>query len=82
LARGVLLDLHMPVMPGWEFLVARRAHPDIASIPVLITSGSGEHLRSEVCAFEDVIDYLPKPLDIDVLRGRLAVTSRSRRSAS
>jgi CheY-like chemotaxis protein len=32
----ILLDLMMPVMNGWEFLVARRAFSDLAGIPVLI----------------------------------------------
>jgi CheY-like chemotaxis protein len=75
----ILLDLHMPVMTGWEFLVARRTHPHIASIPVLITSGSGERLRSEVCALDAVVDYLPKPLDLEQLRGKLAANTRSSR---
>ena len=36
----ILLDLLMPKMPGVDVLRALKAHPDTASIPVLILSNS------------------------------------------
>src|SRR5262245_3732843 len=37
----ILLDLVMPAMNGWEFLAARRTHPALAAIPVVVVSGFG-----------------------------------------
>ena len=34
----ILLDLHMPVMDGWEFLDVVRSYVSLASIPVLVVS--------------------------------------------
>ncbi len=36
----ILMDLEMPRMDGWEVLAALREDPEIASIPVLITSSA------------------------------------------
>ena len=34
----ILLDLRMPVMDGWAFLVAQRQDPALAKIPVVVTT--------------------------------------------
>jgi two-component system, chemotaxis family, chemotaxis protein CheY len=36
----ILLDLVMPVLDGWGFLIERRAAPLIRRIPVIVMSGS------------------------------------------
>src|SRR5512138_2541112 len=36
----ILLDLEMPVMPGWEFRERQLADPALADIPVVIVSSS------------------------------------------
>ena len=56
----ILLDLIMPHMNGWEFLAARRSHPDFASIPVIVFSGYGTHPP-------ECVDVLPKPFSSDHL---------------
>jgi CheY-like chemotaxis protein len=38
----ILLDLMMPVMDGWTFLVAQQADPVLAPIPVIVMSASGD----------------------------------------
>jgi len=38
----ILLDIHMPVMNGLEFLEQKRNIPKIASIPVIIISTAGD----------------------------------------
>jgi len=37
----ILLDLEMPVLDGWGFLLELRKQPGLADIPVVIMSGSG-----------------------------------------
>jgi CheY-like chemotaxis protein len=61
----VLLDLHLPDIPGEEVLRRLRADPRTAAIPVVVvsadaTAGSLERLRQ---AGADA--YLTKPLDVD-----------------
>jgi len=61
----ILLDLRMPVMSGWEFRRRQLADLDLASIPILVTTGvapgsvEAKDLRVDV--------YLPKPFDVDLL---------------
>jgi DNA-binding response OmpR family regulator len=63
----ILLDLMMPVMSGWDFLMARRGVPALASVPVVVVSA----------AFDREVDgaamVLQKPFD---LSGLLAIVAR------
>lgn len=56
----ILLDLRMPVMNGVQFLDALRAHPQLASIPVVLMSAdsSGQH---EVDP-NAIVEHLDKPV--------------------
>ena len=36
--RVILLDLMMPVMDGWQFRQQQRADPQLAGIPVVVTT--------------------------------------------
>ncbi len=59
----VLLDLHMPVMAGWETLAAIRANH--WSFPVIFLSGG---INAAVQATAHNADgYLAKPLNLDVV---------------
>lgn len=37
---AVLLDIVMPVMDGYEVLAAMRAHAELSSIPVIVTTAN------------------------------------------
>ncbi len=68
----VVLDLSVPDMSGIEVLQRMRALPELASVPVVMLSGSGEDADIER-AYEIGIDaYLVKPAGIhglpDVIR--------------
>jgi len=58
---GVICDVEMPRMNGFEFLNQCRQHPDLSSIPVvMLTSRSGAKYRQ--IAFElGAAGYLTKP---------------------
>lgn len=58
----ILLDLMMPVMNGWEFLLAQRADPNLKDIPVLVCSAIADRTR-----FPGIVDFIKKPIDIDQL---------------
>jgi CheY-like chemotaxis protein len=56
----ILLDLHMPVVSGWEFRLQQQADPTLAAIPVLLVSGEPE--VAEIAASLGVAGHCPKPL--------------------
>jgi CheY-like chemotaxis protein len=43
----ILLDVMMPIMTGPEVLAIMRAAPDLASVPVIITSGLVESIPKD-----------------------------------
>lgn len=61
----ILLDLEMPVMTGWELLEVIGRYHRLASIPVVITSGS--HTASEIVLRPPILAFLPKPASFTVL---------------
>jgi two-component system, chemotaxis family, chemotaxis protein CheY len=63
--RLILLDLMMPVMDGFEFQAALARQPGYSRIPIVVMSADG-HVR-EKKARVSAVEYLRKPVDIDVL---------------
>lgn len=60
----IILDMHMPIMDGWEFASAYRAtQPPHAPIIVMTAAPSAREAAAEVNAN----GVLPKPFDIDEL---------------
>lgn len=55
----ILLDLMMPVMDGIELLAELRSDPELARIPVVVTSAGITVL--------DGVAHLPKPFDLEAL---------------
>jgi two-component system cell cycle sensor histidine kinase/response regulator CckA len=65
----VLLDLTMPGLAGDETLRRlRQIRPDLR---VIIMSGYSEGETMQRCAALGVVDYLPKPFDVSVLKRKL-----------
>jgi CheY-like chemotaxis protein len=62
---AVILDMMMPVMNGWTFLLKHAALPVALRMPVIVVSGEpsacedGMRLGAQAC--------LPKPFDVDSL---------------
>lgn len=61
LPRIILLDLMMPVMDGYEFLLERAKYDALADIPVVVITASG--LRSVPGASK----VLAKPFNVEAL---------------
>jgi two-component system response regulator MprA len=66
---GILLDLMMPVMNGWQSLEKCRATGVCDGTPVVIMSAYHK-LASEVAKL-GVSGYVSKPFDLDVLLGEV-----------
>jgi len=64
---AIILDLMMPVMDGWQFRVAQKADPALASIPVIAVSADRTAKAAAIAA--DV--YLAKPVDVNALLAAL-----------
>jgi signal transduction histidine kinase/CheY-like chemotaxis protein len=63
--RAILLDIVMPEMDGWEVLRRLRSRPELASIPVVITSVVNDR---PVGLDVDFAGWLSKPLELEELK--------------
>jgi len=62
----IVVDLLMPVMNGYQFLAALRADPALASIPVLLMTGTTARADAPHPAVDAL---LPKPFELEDLLG-------------
>ena len=63
----ILLDLHLPDLPGWDVLAALRAEPRTRDIPTIIVSADATPNQIERLRRAGASDYLTKPLDVRAL---------------
>jgi two-component system cell cycle sensor histidine kinase/response regulator CckA len=59
----ILLDLMMPVMDGWQFRVAQKHDPELATIPVVALSADATAKAAAI----DADAYLKKPVEYETL---------------
>ena len=62
----VLLDLHLPDMPGHEVLRVLRAYPETRGIPVVVLSADATGRQIARLTDAGAFGYLTKPLDVDL----------------
>jgi CheY-like chemotaxis protein len=60
----VLLDLHLPDMPGQEVLRRLRAEPRTAEVPVVILSADARPTLVDQLLAQGARAFLTKPLDV------------------
>ena len=63
----VLLDLHLPDIPGEQVLAALRGDPELADTPVIIVSADASPAQAKRLLAAGANGYLTKPFDIDQL---------------
>lgn len=69
----VLLDIRMPAMNGLDILEKLKTDLKTARIPVMILTGfDNNDIKNKALSLE-AADYLVKPIDLEILRERLAV---------
>ena len=56
---GIILDIRLPGVDGWEFLARAKADPELADVPVVIVSMVDERNRGLALG---AADYLVKPV--------------------
>jgi CheY-like chemotaxis protein len=81
----ILLDLHLPDMPGQEVLRRLRANPRTAEIPVVVLSADARPSLIKNLLDQGVRAFMTKPLDVkellDLLDGVAVGQKRSGREA-
>ncbi len=63
----ILLDVHLPDIPGFDVLQRLRADPSTADIPVVMLSADATPSQIERFLNAGAADYLVKPLDLNAL---------------
>jgi signal transduction histidine kinase/HPt (histidine-containing phosphotransfer) domain-containing protein/ActR/RegA family two-component response regulator len=63
----ILLDLHLPDMPGEQVLAAVRGDEELAGTPVIIVSADASPVQAKRLRAAGANGYLTKPFDIDQL---------------
>src|SRR5476651_1760933 len=64
----LLLDIMMPIMNGYQVLEALKADPATRNLPVLVISAVDEMESVLQCIKNGAEDYLPKPLNMLLLK--------------
>lgn len=60
----ILLDLHLPDLPGWEVLARLKADARTREIPVIVVSADATPRQIERLRSAGATEYLTKPIDI------------------
>ena len=60
----ILLDLHLPDIPGEEVLRLIRGDPATSGIPVVVVSADATEAHADQLRAAGALDYLTKPLDM------------------
>ena len=60
----ILLDLHLPDLPGWDVLAELKASPITSAIPVIAVSADATPRQIERLLKGGAHAYLTKPLDV------------------
>ncbi|MDR7534010.1 MAG: ATP-binding protein [Armatimonadota bacterium] len=60
----ILLDLHLPDVPGDELLRRFKAHPNLQHIPVVVLSADATAARVQQVRELGAVAYLTKPVDV------------------
>ena len=67
----ILLDLHMPLMDGFEVVREIRARPEWSKIPVVALTASAMEGDRERALREGFTAYITKPVRLRELRGEI-----------
>jgi two-component system chemotaxis response regulator CheY len=67
-----LLDFNMPGISGFDLIPVIRGHPGHESTPIIFFTSEGTIDHLTVAVDLGVCDFIVKPVDMDVLREKVA----------
>jgi CheY-like chemotaxis protein len=70
----ILLDLNMPVMPGWELIRVLQSYIRLAQIPIVVVSGEPGPIEATTAS---VVGRLTKPFLVEDLLGLVKKHARA-----
>ena len=73
----VFSDVAMPQMDGFAMADAMRAKPELAHIPIVFVTASGQREQIEECFRHGAAGHLAKPFTMTELRARVAQFAKS-----
>ena len=79
---GILMDIQMPGMDGYEASRVIRALPEHAGVPIIALTANAMSGDREKCLAAGMNDHIPKPLEVDTLLTVLGHWVRPRRPAA
>ncbi len=75
----ILLDMNMPVMSGYDVMIALKADPETEDIPIIFVSAVDD-LQTKVNSFKGgAVDYITKPFRQGELQARINIQISLRR---
>ena len=77
----VLLDMQMPVCDGTEFLQRVQEDLPLATVPIIVITGSSDANAELTCLNLGASDFIHKPYNADIVRGRVSNVIKLRESA-
>ena len=69
--RLIILDWHMPIMNGYEFLKAVRANPEWNEIKIMMVTTENQQKSVIEAIMAGANEYLMKPFDKEMLESRI-----------
>jgi len=67
----IILDVEMPKMDGYQFMMQRNKNKNLANKPVIVLTAHEE--MQPIFEMKGVRDYLVKPINFDILFEKLKV---------
>jgi PAS domain S-box-containing protein len=78
----ILLDLHLPDLPGWEVLAGLKADETTRHIPIIVVSADATPRQIERLREAGASEYLTKPIDVSTFYRVLGETTIDRKECA